>query len=378
MRKGAFYTGEYRNAFAECGYDQAEIENRVQGIWEALFKDESSPYRIYFETEDSGYMLDTGNDDARSEGMSYGMMMALQMGDQEVFNRLWKWSYENMYHQSGFHKGYFAWHCTPDGEKIDDGPAPDGEEFFAMALFLAAKRWGNGTGIYEYDKMARQILSDCLHKGTELEGDSMWNLENYLIKFVPGVEFSDPSYHVPHFYELFAHSANEEDRDFWSKAAKASRDYIAISAHPETGMTPEYAYYDGTPNDERGFGHFYSDSYRTAANIGLDYEWFGNEHTPVTVVEKLHTYFKGIPAEAYKKYQIDGTPFDEESRHPIGLLATNAMAALAYDDVTKGREYIERLWETPLRDGRNRYYDNCLYFFAFLALSGKYRMWEKE
>ncbi|TNV68055.1 glycosyl hydrolase family 8 [Trichococcus shcherbakoviae] len=366
----------YRNLFVECGYSEEEVSAKIREVWEKLFLEEESKARIYYTDDMGGYLLDTGNDDARSEGMSYGMMMAVQMGDKEIFDKIWAWSYKNMYHQEGFNKGYFAWHCTTDGKKLDDGPAPDGEEFFAMALFFAGNRWGNGEGIYNYAEMARTILSDCLHKGHEREGHAMWNRDNYLIRFVPGLEFSDPSYHLPHFYELFSKWANEEDREFWEQAAKASRAYIRLSAHPETGLTPEYAYDDGTANDERGFGHFYSDSYRTAANIGMDYEWFGCEETPVEVVENIHKFFQGVNPEEYTRYYLDGRAFEEKARHPLGLLATNASASLAYADGTKGKWFIDLLWESPLRTDRNRYYDNCLYFFAVLALSGNYRIWE--
>ena len=37
--------------------------------------------------------------------------------------------------------------------------------------------------------------------------------------------------------------------------------------------------------------------------------------------------------------------------------------------------WVKKFWETPLRTGKRRYYDNCLYMFAFLALAGKYRIW---
>ena len=40
----------------------------------------------------------------------------------------------------------------------------------------------------------------------------MWDPETKLIKFIPETPFSDPSYHLPHFYELFAKYANEEDQ----------------------------------------------------------------------------------------------------------------------------------------------------------------------
>ena len=86
-----------------------------------------------------------------------------------------------------------------------EGPAPDGEEFFAMALFFASNRWGDGDGIFAYSKEARAILSECIHKGEEGHpGEPMWNPDLHLIKFITNVEFTDPSYHLPHFYELFA------------------------------------------------------------------------------------------------------------------------------------------------------------------------------
>lgn len=36
--------------------------------------------------DDKGYMVDTCNTDVRTEGMSYGMMMAVQMDKEEEFD----------------------------------------------------------------------------------------------------------------------------------------------------------------------------------------------------------------------------------------------------------------------------------------------------
>ena len=62
----------------------------------------------------------------------------------------------------------------------------------------------------------------------------MWNRENKQILFVPGSPFTDPSYHLPHFYELFAKWAYEEDRLFWAEAAKVSREFMKKSSHPKS------------------------------------------------------------------------------------------------------------------------------------------------
>lgn len=224
---GAYETGVYRNIFKECGYSEEEIEKRVKETFETIFYG-SEEERFYHEAgADMGYMEDTGNHDVRTEGMSYGMMVCVQMNRKQEFDRLWKWVRTYMYIEDGPGKNYFVWSCAVDGTRNADGPAPDGEEYFAMALFFASKRWGDGEGIFNYSSEARAILRECVHKGEPGHpGEPMWNPENHLIKFVTSFEFSDPSYHLPHFYELFALWADPCDHEFWKKAADASRKYF--------------------------------------------------------------------------------------------------------------------------------------------------------
>lgn len=378
---GAFDSGNYRNVFLECGYSQEEIEQKIESAFETLFYG-TEEERIYHPFgDDMGYMEDTGNHDVRTEGMSYGMMMCVQMDRKEEFDRLWKWAKTFMYLESGENAGYFAWSCGTDGTKNSLGAAPDGEEYFAMALFFASKRWGNGEGIFDYEAEAKKILHDCIHKGEKPgTGSAMWDRERKLIRFVAGCDFTDPSYHLPHFYELFALWAEEEDREFWKEAASMSREYLKKACHPVTGLCGEYAEYDGTPKErahDGGERHdwYYSDAYRTVANIGLDYLWFAADEWECENADKVQRFF----CETQKGrmdgvYLIDGTPVDETARHPVAVVAVNAQGSLA----AKGRyakECVRRFWETPLRRGDRRYYDNCLYFFALLALGGRYQIW---
>lgn len=367
---------EYRNVFQEMGYSEQDIEAKVQGTWTQLFEGPEET-RIYYESAgDMGYLLDTGNDDVRTEGMSYGMMMAVQMGQKDVFDRIWKWTYTYMLMAEGENAGYFAWSCNPDGTRRSNGPAPDGEEFFALSLLFASHRWGDGPAPFNYGKQARDLLRTCLHKGEGGPGFPMWEPENKLIKFIPDCDYSDPSYHLPHFYELFAEWSYPEDRAFWKEAASASRVYLQLACHPVTGLAPEYAYYDGTPNDEQGFGKFYSDAYRVAANIGLDYEWFGADKWQQEEAERILAFFADKDPADYRRYTLEGEAQDEKALHPIGLIATNAMAVLASGRTPEAEAQIRLFWQTPVRTGSRRYYDNCLYMFAILALSGRYRIWE--
>lgn len=380
----------YSNLFLNIGKTEEEVRARLEQI-KTYFFEGGEDERVYYPVgADMAYIEDTGNHDVRTEGMSYGMMFAVQLDQKEVFDRLWKWAKTYMYMEEGENEGYFAWSCGTDGSKNAMGPAPDGEEFFAMALFFAAHRWGDGEGIFNYSEEAKAILSACLHKGEKGRvGHPMWNRENKQILFVPGSSFTDPSYHLPHFYELFAAWANEEDRDFFKEAAKVSREYLVKACHTETGMCAEYAEFDGTPmkrplpwtTDRHDW--FFSDAYRTVANIGIDYEWCSMDVGQCKAATNLQ-YTLGVMHKDTLTaiYEIDGTPIEGGALHPTGMIATTAQGALAVvghvqepERENLALEWVERFWNLPMRTGRWRYYDNCLYFFAFLALSGNYRIW---
>lgn len=380
---GAVLTGKYRNVFKECGYSEDEITKRVEQTFETIFYGKEEE-RFYHEVgDDMAYMEDTGNHDVRTEGMSYGMMVCVQMNKKEEFDRLWKWVRTYMYIENGPNKNYYVWSCGLDGSKNADGPAPDGEEYFAMALFFASARWGDGEGIFNYGAEAKAILRECVHKGEASHpGEPMWEPSNKLIKFVPGFDFSDPSYHLPHFYELFAKNADPCDRTFWEQAAEASRGYLHLACHPKTGLSAEYADYDGKPHigHQEIFGRhdwYYSDAYRTIANIGMDHLWFEKDPWQVEIANRLQHFYCAEQKEHWDGvFLTDGTRLEEKALHPVAIVAVNAQASLAADGPYV-KECVDRLWDTPLRTGDRRYYDNFLCMFAMLALSGNYRIYQK-
>lgn len=363
---------KYPNLFAQIGKSEAEIDAKLAAAFRAIFEDPDE--RFYFEPDgDHGYMLDTGNIDARTEGMSYGMMMAVQMDRRDLFDRLWRFACDYMLLRGGRHEGYFAWSVKPDGRHNAEGPAPDGEEYFAMALLFAAARWGGGEPPFDYEGQAHALLRRCVHQDEMNEGGrAMWDPPTKLIRFVPEVDFSDPSYHLPHFYALFARACDPADAPFWRAAAAASRDYIAAACHPETGLAAEYAQYDGTPI--RLFGKnmaFFSDAYRVGMNIGLDAAWFGPTPALSDAAKRLQATIAARPELLQTACQLDGTPEGTPVMHPLALLATTAAASLATGDL----DWVRRLWDAAPRTGVRRYYDNCLYFFSLLMVAGRYVNW---
>lgn len=388
-----------------AGYDAKETDKRVSDIFDTLFYG-SEDERIYHPVgDDMGYIVDTGNNDARTEGMSYGMMMCVQTDHKEEFDRIWKWARTYMYLTTGRNRGFFCWSNSLDGSKNSDGPAPDGEEYFAMALLFASHRWGDGEGIFNYSHEACEILHSMLREGDGFSwtpdadvkdlpkcdpdgiGRGMFDLDNHLIRFINDINFTDPSYHLPHFYELFSKWAYPEDRTFYAEAASASRAFLQKACHEVSGLCSEYSYYDGTPY-EKGqkiwFKHdwYYSDAYRTILNIALDHIWFCRDDWQVTEGARfLSCMCDTVGSSNWNKVlDVDGRVRSEDVLHPVAVTATNA-CAFALADAADQKTYenalfcLEKFWDTPLRTGDRRYYDNCLYFFAFLLLSGNYRIW---
>mgnify|MGYP002230677259 CR=1 FL=1 len=108
-----------------------------------------------------------------------------------------------MQHQEGLLKGYFAWSCQTDGTRNAQGPASDGELYYVTSLIFASNRWGNSTGI-NYLAEAQNILNCSMQKIGMERVAPLINLEHQLITFTPdpfGGRFTDPSYHIPAFYE---------------------------------------------------------------------------------------------------------------------------------------------------------------------------------
>jgi len=379
---GAFYSGEYRNLFAELlGKSDEEIQAKLDAAWEHLFYGDDDTQRVYYPVgDDMAYIEDIGNGDVRSEGMSYGMMIAVQMDKQEEFDRLWKWVKTYMYQERSSYEGYFAWHCLPDGSPIDTNPASDGEEWFVTALFFAAGRWGNGEGIYNYETEAQAILHTMLHKADEGDGiaTNMFDPEHKQVVFVPKSgkpsQFTDPSYHLPHYYELWARWA-DEDNEFWAEAAAVSRDFFKKTAHPETGLMPDYANFDGSPVDFGGGGHdaFRFDAWRNGMNVAVDYAWFAADEWEVEQSNRLLEFFYSQGINSYpNQYTLDGEPLSSD--HSLGLVATNAVAGLAAT-TDKTPEFVQELWDASPPSGRWRYYDGMLYTLALLNASGNFRIY---
>jgi oligosaccharide reducing-end xylanase len=382
-QKSVLKTVEYPNLFRELlGKDQSEIDKKIKDTWNQLFYGNDSTQRIYYPVgADMAYILDVNNNDVRSEGISYGMMIALQLDKKMEFDCIWKWAKTYMQHQEGQHKDLFAWHTRPDGSILDDNSASDGEEWIVTSLLLASQRWGSGEGIFNYQAEAQAILDAMLSK-TENSNSTqvvtnIFNKKEKQVVFVPignADDFTDPSYHVPHFYELWAHWADKNNQ-FWKDVADTSRVLLKRSTHPVTGLNPDYAHFDGTPTDLFGGGQNDSryDSWRVVMNVAIDWVWFGKDKRAVDHANHLlNFYYKQGMGSYGSLYTLDGKSLNSD--HNPGLIAMNGAGCLAAN-FDKRKEFVEEFWNLPLPEGKYRYYDGVLYMLGLLQVSGNFRIY---
>jgi len=435
--EGAFKTHRYHNLFVEqMGRSSAETHAKIERAFQQLFHGDAQQERIYFETGANpngalAYITDWANNDARTEGMSYGMMIAVQLDKKREFDALWNWSktYMQVTDPKNPSVGYFAWSMNTDGTARSTGAAPDGEEYYVMALYFAAHRWGNGKGIYNYQAQADRILRGIRHHplltGTSpfrihpddppfIAPDKPWPSPNNrramadaatqgkswpptapdhtprpvtvgpmvdeahaMIRFVPEINVpgTDASYHLPAFYELWARWGPREDRAFWADAADVSRELFVRVTGADTGLAPDRSNLDMSPVAGRDgkpvqFGY---DSWRTVSNWSVDFSWWHKDVQEPVLSDRLQKFLFGQGIHDFPdRYTLAGIPLS--LRHSPGMVAAAAVGSLAATPGAIPNAFLQELWTMPVPSGEQRYFDGMLYLMSMMHVSGEFRV----
>jgi oligosaccharide reducing-end xylanase len=362
------------------GKSAIEIDGKIEAAYQSLFYGGDNNTVYYQVGANQAYILDVHNNDVRTEGMSYGMMIAVQLDKKEVFDRLWTWAKQYMYQSSGPLSGYFAWHRTAAGAPTSeqaDMAAPDGEEYFATALIFASRRWGDGSGIYDYGAEARALLDVMVHRGEDAAAQSagitsMFDPAQKLVVFVPAIwaAFTDPSYVLPAFYDVWA-CFDAKNGDFWREVATSSREFLPKVTDAMTGLAPEYAAFDGTPSTLPGRGDFRFDAWRVVMNVMVDYHYRGVDPWQTTYAVRLGSFFAS-QGNYGNQYTLSGTKLGAE--HTAGLVAVNALLGFGLLPACS-RCFVQSLWDLPVPTGPYRYYSGLLYMLALLHASGNFQLW---
>ena len=380
-----------KNLFASLlDKSQTEVDARIDSLWAHFFTPgDLSRYEadgektVYYEVGDSmAFILDTGSNDVRTEGMSYGMMISVQLNKRTEFDKLWRWAKTYMaYPKDGPWDGYFCWQCGLDGTQIGTSNASDGEIYFVTALFLAAEKWGEPRYADEANEILRKVSSK---DGPKTGVYNLFDDSTRLVTFVPNEDvhwYSDPSYCLPAFLDLWAVKA-DANNDFWREAADKARWLLNASQDSVTGLFPDYCLFDGNPYRRPQFAYntdrYQYDAIRCAMNVGMDYYLTGKaKDNQRVMMRRLLQFFKNDGFQ-HGQFNLDGS--EPTDGYTEGMAGANAVGAFALadsenaEDLTLAREYVQRLWDVQPPTGKWRYYVGMVYFLSILHVSGHFSM----
>ncbi|HTQ02965.1 MAG TPA: glycosyl hydrolase family 8 [Polyangiaceae bacterium] len=216
---------------------------------------------------------ENGNDTV-SEGIGYGMLAAVYMGDRTTFDGLWA------YAQQHFDMaGMMNWHINTDGTTATQGSgsATDADEDMAWALIMASGQWSSADYYAAGKKLAGAIMFN------EVAGDGM---------LTPGDAWGStnktyPDYFSPAYYRVFKQVTGNANWDI-----VISRNYDILSKVSGTdGLVP-----DSTTSSYDLSGAYKYDACRAPWRIGMDYCFNGPDVAPgaKTYLDLVGTFFDGV------------------------------------------------------------------------------------
>jgi endo-1,4-beta-D-glucanase Y len=322
-------------------------------------------------------------DSTVSEGIAYGMLIAVYMDDQALFDDLWQ--YEQAWVDD---LGLMRWYVDPTGTKAcpDDPPgqscgaATDSDEDMAWALLVAAKKWG-GQGA-----LAQTYLA---YAKKQIDLVYQWEVDPLKSVLRPGDTWggyaqTNPSYFAPAYYRAFGEISGNVEA--WRAVIDSSYAVIgnslsAASKNQDNGLVPAWCTYEGAPKaptpdpGETPDDNWQYDSARIPFRIAQDY-CYSAEPRAKAYLDKIDAFYAGVGADAIVDgYALDGTPRpDEDSKEPgksavfIGCAGVGAMAD------PKHQAFVDRAYERVAGLDlltRSRYYQRSWTVLSLLMMGGK-------
>ncbi len=297
-----------------------------------------------------------------SEGIGYGMLMAVYFNDKELLDDLYTYykSFPNMH-------GLMHWKIDEKGGIAGQNAATDAEEDVAFALIMAYEQWGEikEKGQIRYHKEAKSMLYKIMDY--EVEGSSdvlkpgdMWG----------GSKTTNPSYFAPAYYRVFYKFSNDKR---WLKVADKSYEVLFNCWNDSTGLVPDWCNAEGGPASgvgwarEQGKAYLY-DAARTPWRIALDYLWYGTEDAK-KYCTKVSDFVKELTVFRIRDgYYLDGSRIG--SNHNSTFIGPFGVGTMATDE--SYQRLTEQAYYENIKVFTNDYFNDCLRILTLLVQNGNF------
>lgn len=381
--------------------DEEFWKSALSKVWTGIMERNIAPYGTGFvhrpKSEKPG--------DAVSEGVGYGMLVALYANDQTMFNIIWDAANRYMWNQC-----YYDWQVDVTGRTIGTGAATDAEEDVALALIFANKlvqagKWVPYTSIQgSYIQHAQRMLN-CMWSSHQIVTGGIvapgagWG----------GSSFLNPGYFSPASYRIFALIDPTHD---WNSVITTSYRILMNSPGAPFGMVMDWMTPTGGPVSTSNLGYnaygggtyFFKDAIRILWRVAMDAIWFNDEIAKMFLTNAMNFINAAGGAAASNFYKMDGQLVPEEdvwldmaagtiprtrrehSHLTIGMWATAAAAVGTDEDKLAFSQELAKFYEDGNYFGNaidplggiedtlhnEMYFDQFLAWFGAATLSGSF------
>jgi len=307
-----------------------------------------------------------------SEGIAYGMIFAVVFGDQDMFDKFWKYA-QGHANQNGL----MGWRVQPDGSVNgmagDAGAATDADEDMAWALILASKKWGGSgsIGMPYLDAARAQIDRIWNHEVDHGRGELLIAGDSWGVTLA-----NNPSYFAPNQYRRFAEVSGNQgwmtviDKNYQMLNATLTQE----RGNLQNGLAPAWS--DEYGNPAMPFmgapSHYQYDSARIPFRIAQDYCDFG-EPRAKEYLDKTSAFFSGVgAANIVDGYDLNGAPRGEHALPTQSALFVGAAGVGAMSDASH-LAFVDATYQllvTKEMLPESYYYNLCWQVFSLLMMSG--------
>lgn len=309
-----------------------------------------------------------------SEGIAYGMIIAVMFDDQPLFDAFWQYAlcFLNA-------NGLMSWYIAPDGSRaLGSGGATDSDEDMAWALVMAHRQWGG-----------RGSLGETYLSHAQRQIERVWQFEVDHERFdgmlIPGDEWRgqnvfNPSYFAPNQYRIFGEVSG--NREGFERVIERGYHIVFASLNDssqnrDNGLVPAWCDADGTPVEAfpGAMTNYQTDSARLPFRLGQDFAYNGDPRAQ-QYLAKVTGFFAALGADQIGDgYELSGAPAPDPrtARPNAGSAVFVGGAAVGAQHDPRYQSFLDAAY-ARVRTGkllaRSRYYNHCWTVLSLLMLTG--------
>lgn len=328
-------------------YNQ-ELKLKAESEFQNSYIDWKNKYAVIQGETAKVVRPEQGNDEV-SEGIGYGLILAVHAQDMDLFNKFWNEA-KTHFNQNGL----MSWRINTDGNVPDSDSATDADLDMAYALLVAGKN-DEATGLIN------TILEHEVEKDTfVLKPGDGWG----------GSSATAPSYFSPAYFDIFSRVTNNPN---WNNVAAKCREIIDKVQQKmgglETGLVPDWCTVEGEAVPDQNNTYSYN---------ACRFPWrqamvFGMGITDSLVITHANAQMNKInnfilntePSKIVDGYKING--------EPVGIYHNNAFvgtfAAASWN--SSNLDFQKMMFEELVKTQPDSYFSHSLRCLSFLLLSGK-------